>query len=112
MAHRKAYDNHVEKLVKCLPMDDTYFINLLASQALLGGNILYEIQTLSTPANKASHFLNHVIKPALDIDETSNFEKLLTVMQKCDYIHLQKLASIIEVEIDSFGERKLYASGT
>ena len=100
MEHRKAYDNHVEKLVKCLPMDDAHFITTLSAQKLLPGDTENKIKNLSTPAEKASYFLSHVIRPALDIDDTSDFEKLLTIMQNCGYNHVQKFAGIIKFEID------------
>ena len=100
MAHRKAYDNHVEKLVKCLPMDDIHFITALSAQNLLPGDTKNKIEKLSTQAEKASYFLNHVINPALDIGDTSDFKNLLTIMQTCGYNHVQKLASTIKLEID------------
>ena len=100
MAHIKTYHNHVEKLVKCLPMDDTHFITKLSAQQLLPGDTENKIKPLTTQADKASYFLSHVIKPALDINETSSFDTLLCIMQNCDYIHVQKLAVTIKCEID------------
>ena len=100
MAHIRAYQNHLEKLVKCLPMDDTHFITTLSAQQLLPGDTENKIKTLSTPADKASYFLSHVIKPALDIDEISDFDELLCIMQNCGYKHVQKLAVTIKCEID------------
>ena len=76
----KAYDDHVDNLVKCLPLDDTQLNAMLSSQQLLPGDTADKIKSLSTPTDKASYFLNHVIKPALDIDETSEFEKLISIM--------------------------------
>ena len=108
MTYIRSYQNHVEKLVKCLPMDDTHFITKLSAQQLLPGDTENKITTLSTQADKASYFLNHVIKPALDINETSSFDKLLCIMQDCGYIHVQKLAVTIKCEIDkSDDETKL-----
>ena len=104
MAHRKAYDDYVEILVKCLPMEDAHFITMLSAQKLLLGDTENKIEKLSTQAEKASHFLSHVIKPALDIDETSDFEKLLTIMQNCRYNYVKKLAGTIKLEIDSSDE--------
>ena len=108
MAHTRAYYKHIEKLVKCLPMDDTHFTTKLSAQKLLPGDTENKIKTLSTQADKASYFLNHVIKPALDINETSDFDELLSIMQNCDYKHVQKLAETIKFEIDiPDGEVKL-----
>ena len=100
MAHIRTYQNHVEKLVKCLPMDDAHFITKLSAQQLLPGDTENKIKALSTQADKASYFLSHIIKPALDISVTSSYNKLLCIMQNCDYIHVQKLAVTIKCEID------------
>ena len=104
MAHIRAYQNHLEKLVKCLPMDDTHFITKLSAQQLLPGDTESRIKALSTQADKASYFLTHVIQPALDIDETSDFDKLLSIMHNCGYNHVQKLAVTIKCDIDKSDE--------
>ena len=104
MAYIRVYQNHLEKLVKCLPMDDTLFITKLSAQQLLPGDTENKIKPLSTQADKASYFLSHVIKPALDINETSSFDKLLSIMQNCDYIHVEKLVVTIKSEIDKSDE--------
>ena len=106
MAYLRAYSNHVEKLVKCLPMDDTHFITKLSAQQLLPGDTESKIKAMSTQADKASYFLSHVIKPALDIDDISDFDKLLFVMRTCGYNHVEKLAQAIESEINKPDEMK------
>ena len=110
MAHIRTYHNHVEKLVKCLPMDDTHFITKLSAQQLLPGDTENKIKPLSTQADKASYFLSHMIKPALDINETSSFDTLLSIMQNCGYIHVQKLAVSIKCEIDESDDKILLQS--
>ena len=99
MTHKEAYDNHVEDLVKCLPMDDTLFVTTLSAHLLLPGDTENKIKSLDTQASKASYFLNHVIKPALDIKETASFEKLLFIMEECDYYHVQRLSCRIKSKI-------------
>ena len=111
MAYLAAYYNYLEKLVKCLPMDDTHFITKLSAQQLLPGDTDSNIKAMSTQAKKASYFLDHVIKPALDIDEISGFDRLLSIMQTCGYIHVQKLAQTIESEIAEPDEMKSCTSG-
>ena len=100
MTHLKTYYNYVEKLVKCLPMNDASFVTKLSQQGLLPGDTQNEISTLSTPVKKATYFLDNVIKPALEIDDSSNFEDLLSVMENCDYNHVKKLSRNIKSEID------------
>ena len=112
MAHREAYHNHVEKLVKCLPMDDTHFITKLSGQQLLPGDTESKIKALPIQADKALYFLSHVIKPALDIDDTSDFEKLLSIMLSCGYNHVQNLAGTIKFGIYNSDETESPVSGT
>ena len=111
MAHIRAYRNHLVKLVKCLPMDDPHFLAALFDQWLLPGDTHSEIKAMATPANKASYFLDHVIKPALVVNKTSDFDKLLSIMQTCGYAHVQKLAITIKSEMDELDEIKSYKSG-
>lgn len=100
MAYVKAYYNHIEDLVKCLPMDDTHFISKLLSQQLLPGDTGEKIESKATQTEKALYFLSHVIKPALDIKMIENFQKLLSIMQDCGYYHVQSLSFKIKSEID------------
>ena len=112
MAHVRAYfRGHVRKLVKCLPMDDTHFITELSAEELLPGDTHSKIIAMDTQADKASYFLDHVIKPALDIDYTSDFDKLLSIMQTCGYNHVQELAIAIKSEMDKLDETRSHTSG-
>ena len=99
-AQVKVYENYIDKLVKCLPMDDTVFTATLTKHKLLPGNTKSQLTAQPTQADKASYFLDHVIKPALDIDDTSSFNKLLSIMEQCGYDHVEKLACKIKSEID------------
>ena len=103
MAHKsslRVYEQHVEKLVKCLPMDDTLFITKLSTCKLLPGDTNSQLKALPTQAAKASYFLGHVIKPALDIDNTSSFNELLSVMEHCGYAHVETLSCEIKSEMN------------
>ena len=111
MAHSDAYHKYLEKLVKCLPMDDTHFITKLSSQKLLPGDTESKTKALSTQPEKAGYFLSHVIKPALEIDEIYNFDKLLSVMQNCGYSHVENLATNIKHEIDKRNKVNSHTSG-
>ena len=97
----RAYEEHVEKLVKCLPMDDTLFITKLSAYKLLPGDTQSQLEALPTQAAKASYFLGHVIKPAIDIDDTSSFDDLLSVMEDCGYAHVEKLACKIKSSMNN-----------
>ena len=95
----RAYEKYTEKLVKCLPMDDTLFFAKLSIYKLLPGDTNSQLKSLPTQAAKASYFLDHVIKPALDIDNTSSFDSLLSVMKQCGYVHVEELAFEIKSEM-------------
>ena len=105
----KIYDDHLEKLVKCLPMDDIHFITRLSVHQLLPGDTADKIKSMSTQAEKASYFLSHVIKPALEIDDISDFNKLLSVMQKCGYNHVKNFSCKLRHEINKLSSLR---SGT
>ena len=72
----------------------------LSTHDLLPGNTNNEIETLRTAADKASYFLRTVIKPALDISDTSSFENLLSLMENYSYAHVKKLSCTIKSEMD------------
>ena len=73
----QVYKKYYEKLVKCLPMDNCLFITKLSAYELLPMNTDNQLKALPTQPAKAVHFLDYVIKPALDIDDTSNFDNLI-----------------------------------
>ena len=98
-AYRQVYTKYMEKLVRCLPMNDVLFIAKLSTENLLPGNTQSLIKSLPTSADKSSYFLSHVIKPSLDIDSTSSFDALLSVMEACEYAHVMTLATQIKDEI-------------
>ena len=102
MTQLKLYERYVERLVKCLPMDDVYFIAKLSAEQLLPGDIEKKIKQSSAQSDKALYFLSHVIKPALEIDEVSGFKQLLSIMQTCGYDHVQKLSCQIENEMNEY----------
>ena len=96
----RVFARYIEELVKCLPMDDTLFITKLHSYELLPGDICEKLNSLPTQADQALFFLNHVIKPALDIDESSSFHNLLSVMEQCGYTHVEKLSYNIKSQME------------
>ena len=101
MTQTEAYEKYSEKMVKCLPMNDALFIAKLSSYKLLPGDTNNQLKALPTPGEKALYLLNHVIKTALDTDDTSSFDNLLYVMEHCDYDHVRRLACEIKSQIAS-----------
>ena len=99
MTHQEAFDKYSEEMVKCLPMNDTLFIAKLSIFNLLPGNTNNQLQTLPTQADKALYLLNHVIKPALHINDASSFENLLSVMEQCGYDHVKRIVCLIKSQM-------------
>ena len=87
------------KLVEMLPMDDAIFIAKLYSLNLLPGDLKEYIASLTTKADKATHFLDHVIKPSVMIGDGCCFNKLLNMMEDNEYQGVKKLAQLIKVRI-------------
>ena len=98
--HVLTFEKYTERLIKCLPMDDTSFVAKLSDNELLLEDMNYQLKALPTQATKASYFLDHVIKPALDIDDTSVFEKLLSAMEHSGDAHVEWLSCEIKSEIE------------
>ena len=98
--HVHAYEKYAITLIECLPMDDTVFTAMLPKYGLLAGDTSDYLKALPTQGSKASYFLDHVIKPALDIGDTSSFDSLLSVMEQCGYAHVEKLACKIKSEVN------------
>ena len=87
-------------MVACLPMNDTSFIAKLSNYELLPGDTNDQLKTLPTQADKALYFLDNVIKPALDTDDTSSFDNLLFVMEHSNNNVVEKLACTVKSEFD------------
>ena len=97
--YKQIYKNYIRELVKSLPMDDVNFITELSADDLLPGDIQAKLTSLATSAEKSSHFLVHVIKPALDTGYTEGFDKLLKIMKNCEFSHVQAIAAKITSDI-------------
>ena len=92
MSHLEVYEKYTETLVRTLPMDDVTFTTRLFSCGLLPSGVYDKMKSLGNETEKAEYFLNKIIKAAFDIDDTDDFNKLLTVMEECDYNRLRNLA--------------------
>lgn len=98
----KVYQKYYVELVRCLPMDDVVFIGELFKNELLPSDLKAKLKSLSTSKEKAAKFLDDVIEPALNA-ENSNGEMyftLLSVMKESEYDTVKKLAEAIISELD------------
>ena len=81
-------------------MDDALFIAELFSNDLLPGDVKNQLKLLHrTSADKALLFLDSVIEPSVTSDDGSSFDKLLNVMESCNYPCVKELANQIRASI-------------
>ena len=107
MSQMRVYKRYVEQLLESLPMDDTVFIQMLSTHKLLPGDTNDTLEALQIQHDKALYFLNHMIKPDLEIGYTSMFDSFLSVMEQCGHRHsdVEKLACKMKSEIDIISYR-------
>ena len=76
-----AFKEFYVKLVKVLPMGS---MPQFYSRNLLPGDHKDKIDTLATRKEKGEYFLDHVIKPGVEIGYTGQFYEMLRVMENSD----------------------------
>ncbi|XP_065888160.1 NACHT, LRR and PYD domains-containing protein 12-like isoform X2 [Dysidea avara] len=96
MSTSEVFQHFFPQLVNILPMNDVTFIAQLFSSKLLPGNVKDQVRSQVTPADKATFFLDHVIKPSLLTSGLgSSFNKLLKVMEDSEYDDVKELSKQI-----------------
>ena len=91
----KVFQHFFPQLVNILPMNDVTFTAQLFSSKLLPGNVKDQVGSQATQADKATYFLDHVIKPSLASGVGSSFNKLLKVMEDSEYDDVKELSKQI-----------------
>ena len=102
MAKRSASelcDHYYQGLVHCLPMKNSTFLSQLKQCNLLPEDVSTTLESLTTSAEKASYFLDNVIKPSLGVSGDTHFSTLLTVMIESTLDHVVELAETIQAEL-------------
>ena len=89
------------KLVAVLPMQDAKFMAELVGHNLLPGNLKALVESKNTVSDKAMYFLDHKIKPDINIGDFTSFDKLLNVMKNWESDSLRKLADEIKIKLDT-----------
>ena len=99
----KVYEDYKAKLVTVLPMNDVTFTTQLSRNKILPDHIDDHIKSsslLPTESYKADYYLKKVIKQSLDTDGTEELKILITVMEKCGYRHVERLAKGMKSDLD------------
>ena len=106
MSANEVFTKFYSQLVKSLPMNDALFRAELFTNSLLPGDHKEHVESLSLPtkAEKASYFLDHVIKPSVTGDDGSSFDKLLNVMEDSDHQGVKELAELIRTSFTNSGK--------
>ena len=88
------FQQFYSKLVEALPMDDPNFTANLYSAGLLPSYLKEYVESRSpaTRTEKATRFLDQVIKPSM-----ASFNGLLNVMEDSEYQHVKDLAKQIRL---------------
>ena len=76
-------------------MNDTVFIASLYSNDLLPGDMKDVIESIDTKAQKATKFLDSIIKPTIESNDGTRFGVLLEVMKDSEDYNIRKLADTI-----------------
>ena len=86
MSTSEVFTQFFAKLARSLPMDDPIFVAELFSHDLLPGDHYDKVKSpAKTRAEKATHFLDSVIKPTISTDDGRCFIELLNVMEDSDF---------------------------
>ena len=101
------FQQFYSKLVETLPMDDPNFAAKLYSARLLSSYLKEYVESRSsaTRTEKATRFLDQVIKPSV-----TSFDKLLHVMEDSEYQHVKELAE--EIKRNALKKRSTTDDGT
>ena len=82
-------------------MRDSHFILQLQRCNLLPAHIEIDLQSLHSSKEKASYFLDNVIKPELHDNVHNKLDQLLTVMMDDSDDDVKQFAKKVEIEVAS-----------
>ena len=99
MSTSEVFKQFYHKLVTTLPMNDVTFTAQLVSHDLFPGNLNDQVKSLATASDKAAHFLECVIKPAVTIGIDRSFNELLNIMEDSEYCNVKELAQQIRCKL-------------
>ena len=104
----EVFQDHYVELMRLLPMSDDIFLGKLYTNNLLPNNIKAVIESLPTSVERASKFLDNVIKPSVENNVITRFNVLLTVMMNSDDDPIMELAERINLRLnwDCFQSKK------
>ena len=90
------FEQYYKTLIYLLPMKDATFIDELLENDLLTGDLKIKLESLAVHNQRASYFLDYVIKPELAVGNSRCFVDLLTIMKSSKHDNVKELAKEIE----------------
>ena len=96
MSASEVYNQFYPNLVEVLPMNDQQFFKSLVSSGLLSGDLLNQVETRETPAEKAKCFLVNKISNDVSRGYFESFYELLNKMRDSGNDNVQ--ASAIRIK--------------
>ena len=93
------FEHYYTSLVYLLPMKDATFMDELSKHDLLSEDIKAKLESLTKHNQRASCFLDSVIKPGLAAGNSGCFVSLLAVMKSCKHDSVKELGIQIEKEL-------------
>ena len=97
MSAMDLFDNYYQELIHSLPMNDETFLTDLREHCLLSDDINTQMESM-TVSERASYFLDSVIKPTLHNNNVLNFHTLLNVMRESKLGNVKELSIKIKSE--------------
>ena len=95
----KLFEHYYTTLVYLLPMKDATFLDELSKHDLLPEDIKNKLEPLTEHNQRASCFLDSVIKSGLATSNSGCFVSLLAVMKSCKHDNVKELGVEIEKEL-------------
>ena len=93
------FEQYYKTLIYSLPMKDGAFMDELLTNDLLTGDSKIKLESLAVHNQRASYFLDNVIKPELAVGNSRSFVCLLTIMKSNKHDNVKELAKEIENEL-------------
>ena len=82
-----------------MPLADAHFRAVLVSKQMFSGDLLDQVDTKETNAEKNEHFLTNTIDTSLNVGITDPFISLLQVMEGFGSVTLKSLAEDINRDL-------------
>ena len=99
MSAMKVLQKFYMELITALPLADTMFLAKMYSRQILTHELKLSIQAISTQADKAVFFLDHVIAPSVSMGYNEHLDALLNCMEEVEDLAVTTLAARIRKDL-------------